>query len=116
MTAHDLRLVLRGFQFHFATEEALQAGIERALQESNIAFQREVKLNDTDRIDFLIARTGLEVKTKGSDASVVRQLHRYAQVDSIDELLLVTTRARHELLVPATLNKKPVEVMRLIRL
>jgi hypothetical protein len=88
--------------------------------------QREVRLSDgISRIDLVIkpdilgliidARTGIEVKIDGSLASVIRQLDRYAACPEIDELILVTTRAKHHH-IPRTLGARgiPVHLVSLI--
>lgn len=50
------------------------------------------------RIDFVVDRCGLELKVQGGDSEVLRQVHRYAGSGCFDELLLITTRARHRAL------------------
>lgn len=85
--------------------------------------RREVRLDDHNRIDFLVAlaeslggessTVGVEVKIKGSAKDVLRQLTRYAAIADIDELLLVTTKAAHHRM-PAELNGKPVIVCSLV--
>jgi hypothetical protein len=75
------------------------------------AFEREYDLGAAGRIDFYFPswRIGLEVKVGGSAASVLRQLHRYAESPAIAVLCLVTTRVRHRD-VPRSLLGKPVLV------
>jgi hypothetical protein len=102
--------VLQGFRFHYAHETQLQEGIAAALVQSEVDFEREVKLSARDRIDFMVGRTGIEVKVGHSLASVMKQVHRYMQHQKIDGLLLVTNRCRHSI-VPKTVNGKPVAVL-----
>jgi hypothetical protein len=99
---------LRRHSFAFANEIELQAGIARALDAADIAFEREAVLNDTDRIDFLVGDVGIEVKTKANTNPVIRQLHRYAQVPSIASLLVVTASMRLATALPTMLNGKNV--------
>jgi hypothetical protein len=61
------------------------------------------------RIDYLIGRTGLELKTEGSVHEVMRQLRRYAESSRIDELVLLTSKVRL-CGMPKTLGDKPVHV------
>lgn len=82
-------------RFRYASEDDLQEGIAQAFAEDGIPFTREVSVGLTSRIDFLVDRIGVEVKTKGALASVTRQLYRYAASDQIGSLVLVTTRAQH---------------------
>lgn len=95
-------------------ETALQDAIAACLTAASIPFEREVRLNAADRIDFVVAgELGLEVKVDGGLSEVTRQIHRYAQVESLSELLLVTTRMRH-LALPRAFNGKRLAVCHLI--
>ena len=55
-------------------------------------------------------RIGLEVKIRCGLTDMTRQLHRYAQSDKIDSLVLATTSRRFLSLVPRRLNDKPIAV------
>lgn len=97
-------------RFRFGTEAELQDDIGYVLETAAIPHEREVRLTSGDRIDFMIAaRIGLEVKVDGGISALTRQLHRYAQVDAVKELLVVTSRARHANL-PTLLSGTPVRV------
>lgn len=96
-------------RFNFTNEAELQEGLAEHLHD--FAPGREVELNATDRIDFLLDGIGIEVKVQGSRAAVLRQLHRYAQSPSVQGLILITCRARHSM--PETLNDKPLLVVNL---
>lgn len=102
-------------EYRWRNERDLQEGLEVAFREAEWqpAPRREVRLNHADRIDFVIGDLGVEVKVDGSLAAVTRQLHRYAQVEELAGVLLVTTQACH-LAVPRELNGKPIVVARLI--
>ena len=109
-TASQLVETLDRFRFDESSEERLQDGIEAVLRDRGVAFVREARLSDEDRIDFITHDgVGIEVKVDGSAASVLRQLHRYAHLDTVQALVLVTTKRRHQ--VPAALGKKPVRVV-----
>lgn len=104
ITARRLRNALRGYSYHHANEIELHRGIAEVLTGLGLAPEREVRLSSRDRIDFLVdlpraaasaARLGIEVKIAGRSPDVWRQLTRYAGHDRVDELLLVTTIARH---------------------
>lgn len=105
----DVRELLDRHVLNFHDEAELQAGIEKILKAAGIEFLREVRLSGKDRIDFQIGRLGIEAKVDGSLSAVTRQLHRYAQLETIGELLLVTTRAIH-LDAATILNGKKIEV------
>jgi hypothetical protein len=104
----DLVSLLRAHRIDLTTEDALQRGIAILLERSGLEHSREVELTKADRIDFLVEGCGVECKIDGSTPSVLRQLHRYAQHESVQELLLVTTRAAHVRALPRTMNDKPV--------
>lgn len=91
-------------------ELALHIGIEHALRAGGLDPRREVRLNDHDRIDFLVGVVGIEVKVAGSIGPVARQLRRYAESPMIDELILVTTRVQLTQ-VPTTGLKVPLTVL-----
>jgi hypothetical protein len=110
MTARDLHGIIGRYNFNYSHEVALQEGIARVLTIEQMEFAREVALTQRDRIDFMVGRLGIEVKVGHPLAQVMRQLHRYAQLEQVDELLLVTNRCRHAM-VPEQINGKPVEVL-----
>jgi dihydrodipicolinate synthase/N-acetylneuraminate lyase len=110
----DIVAALAGRSFRFADEAQLQAGIAEALGADGIAFEREARLDGKNRIDFLIGRVGVEVKVGGSLTDVTTQLMRYAARDEIDELVLVTSRLRHDRM-PLKLNGKSLTVVTLAR-
>lgn len=99
--------LLDSHRFNFQTEGELQNGIAAVLTDQRIPFVREHRLTGADRIDFLAAGLGIEIKVGGSLSAIIRQLHRYAQSAEITALLLVTTKASH-LEYPQSLNGKPV--------
>lgn len=92
------------------SESELSDLVSERLTRCGIEFSREKWLNDTDRIDYLVGRIGVELKLKGPVSSVTRQLARYADSDLVDEVVLVTTRATHKR-VPGALRGKPITVI-----
>lgn len=110
LTADRLAEELGRFRFDESSEARLQDGLEAVLRERGVPFVREARLSDADRIDFITDDgVGIEVKVGGSSASVVRQLHRYAGLEEVAALVLVTTKRRHQ--VPPQLARKPVRVV-----
>ena len=106
MSANQLLVALARYRIDSTTEASFQAGVERVLRAEGITFEREVRLNDRDRIDFLLeSGIGLELKTQGGENAVHRQLLRYAESDLIAELVLCTTRSVHKLLPRTVLDK-----------
>jgi len=116
MTSGELAVALQGYAFRFSDEKQLQAGIAQALAELEVEFLAEVVLTPGDRLDFLVVPgIAIEVKTNDSKggaalSSVTRQLWRYAKLDAVKEIVLVTTRSKHRDLPPDILGK-PVHVV-----
>ncbi len=107
-TLPDLREILCNAHLDLTHETKTQDGIEAALREAGIRFEREVRLGPGERIDFLVhGGIGVEVKLRAGRSLVLRQLHRYAAHDRINALILVTSTPRLTNL-PATFNGKPV--------
>jgi len=95
-TGADIVRVLDTATLAFITEDDLQQELHTALAAAGIESTREVRLSDgRSRIDLLVGRVGIEVKTDGGRNDVIRQLMRYAHCDELDELVLVTTRTKH---------------------
>jgi hypothetical protein len=63
----------------------------------------------------MVGRIGIEVKTQGGLSPLLHQLHRYAQHEEIDELILVTSRIQLARL-PEIINGKPTHVAALLAL
>lgn len=103
-----LKRLIESHRFIFANESELQAAIAQVLTDAGLEFSREVSLSRNDRIDFLVGDIGIEVKVEGGLAEVTRQLHRYFQFEQIGSVLLITTRMRHAMNLPASINDKPL--------
>jgi molybdopterin-biosynthesis enzyme MoeA-like protein len=97
-------------RFQGDRECELQDALEDIFRSASLKAKREMELTPQNRIDFLIERIGVEVKVDGSTMAVTRQLLRYAESDLIDQLLLVTTKAKHRAIRPM-LGQKPVRVV-----
>jgi hypothetical protein len=110
----ELAELVTAHRFTYRDEGQLQDGLAAVFAAQAVVAEREVRLASRDRIDFLVGRVGVEVKTRGQVAAVARQLQRYAASDRIDALLLVTAVARH-LTLPATIGGKPLVVASLLQ-
>jgi hypothetical protein len=112
----DLRILyafLAQFRFNYTSEAELQSGIQQALSASSYRVQREFRLEDLGRLDFLINDAiVIETKIGGSAAELMRQVSRYAQSQSVQAVLVITSRASHVL--PKSFNGKPVMVLSLL--
>lgn len=114
MTGADVVTALDAADLTFITEDDLQQELHTALAAAGIPSTREVRLSDgRSRIDLLAGRVGIEVKTNGGWADVIRQLTRYAHCSELDELVLVTTRTKHHHL-PSEVVGKPLHLVSLI--
>jgi hypothetical protein len=115
METSKIIAAVESHSFDTSTEKYLQEGLAVLFKNLGIPFAREVQLTKTDRIDFLIGNLGVEAKIKGRKTAVLRQLHRYAQHESIHELLLITSRLQLAN-VPKQLNGKAVHIATLLAL
>jgi hypothetical protein len=101
---------LQGNAARVQNESELAEIVARVFTEAGLPFEREVRLNERDRIDMLgHGGVGIEFKIDGSAANLIRQLDRYASCAEISSLLVVTTRRRLASL-PNSLREKPVLV------
>lgn len=106
MTVIDVVKALQGQKFPVSSETALQMAIEARLVEIEAEFEREYRLDDKNRIDFMISGgIGLEAKTRYPRKAIYRQLQRYAAIDEVKSLILVTGTAMG---MPPALNGKPI--------
>jgi hypothetical protein len=117
--------LLQRTRFNFSCERRLQDGVRELLSLDGYPFDREYRLDQESRVDFWIDRyfydadclgpgigIGLEVKINGSAAEIARQLHRYAESEKIEALVLLSRKQNVETL-PRTLNDKPLRVVTL---
>ena len=106
---HD---VLTARRYRATNETAVQAHIKTALVDAHFDVVGEFRLTRRDRPDFLVDGTiAIEVKIKGSAASSVRQLARYAEHDDVAAIVFATTSRRLAASMPATLGSKPIHIM-----
>jgi hypothetical protein len=110
MTLDALHTFFSSFGYCTETEELLQQAVEKLLRGAGIDYAAQFRLSASDRVDVLVGRVGIELKIKGRNAEIVRQLHRYVQHDAIDGILLITSRARHQQ-IPDRLNGKTIRVL-----
>lgn len=110
---HALKAMLSAYRFNFTNEGDLQTAIWQILSMQPYTVQREYRLSEDDRLDFLIdGEIVIETKIGGSAAAAMRQVARYAQHDTPKGFLLVTSRAVHNL--PSSFNGKPCLVHSLL--
>lgn len=115
MTVAMLAKRIPQYRWPVGVELDFQNAIAAWLDRERINYRREYELGGGP-IDFYFPdnRIGLELKVKGSQAAVLRQLQRYAQSAEIDAIVLLSSHAAHTGLLPSvatTLAGKPVHVI-----
>ena len=87
--------IISQYRYRFSNEKELQDGIEKAFEENQIQYEREVRLQQRDIIDFVVTyqgiRLGIEIKVDGNRNALLRQLSRYLEHESIDSIFVVGT-------------------------
>lgn len=106
---------LRRHSYRFANEAQLQDGIAAVLDKAGIAYEREARLSDGERPDFVVGDAAIEVKVGGSASDMLRQMYRYAELESVARLVLLTSNRRIARALPRTLLGKPSEAALLRR-
>lgn len=98
-------------------ERALQDVVASVLSEAGISFRREEAIAQDrlfgkgNRPDFMVGGVVVEVKVDHSGPALVRQLARYADVEGVTAIILVTTSRRLAAAPPSTLNGKDVFIV-----
>lgn len=110
MTGSYIVGMLRQYKIPTANELDMQDMVGRILKHHGVEYSREHVLSARDRVDFLCGGVAVECKVAGSPADVLVQLQRYAEHESVSELVLVTSRWDHAF--EATVNGKPLAVYR----
>ncbi len=89
----DWRYFCRTMRNSFDDEDDLQRTVESILASAGAVFEREARMTERERIDFLVRedemRIGIECKIRPGGMAVWRQLSRYA--DHVDAMILITT-------------------------
>lgn len=110
MTSAELKTLIESYAYIFSNEIQLQDGIKKTFDMNSVQYERE-KTFGNNRIDFVHSTIAIEIKIKQPAMKVLKQLHRYAQIDTITEIMLITSRSMHKM--PPTLNDKTLTVIRL---
>lgn len=91
--AESVVAVLSDHVYRAERERALQDAIETVLRGAGFRVEREVRLSDRDRPDFLVERcVAVEVKMRASGSAVLAQLARYAAHDRVHAIVVATPR------------------------
>jgi hypothetical protein len=94
--------------FRFNTEEELADGIELAFKEDGIVYEREVRLGERDRVDFMVGALAIEVKIKGGISPLTRQVARYVKHERVEAIMVCTSSRQYASLLPPAIGGKQV--------
>lgn len=95
-------------RFDLTSEQHVQDEIENRFKAFNVPYKREYEsgLPKEDRPDFFVADAiAVEVKIKYSKYAIYKQLERYAMLDKVKMVVLITSKAMG---LPETINNKPI--------
>jgi len=88
--------------------------VQQAREQAGLLFRHEATLAPGCRIDFLVGRTGIEIKKSRPDRKrLIQQLHRYLESDMLDSVIVISERT---VSLPAKLLGKEVTEVSLSRL
>lgn len=91
-----IRKALTGMRPTGRTENSLQRAVAARLSSAKIEASRETPLRGVRcRPDFMVGGIVVELKVKGGLGAVTSQLHRYAEHEDVEAVILVTTLLRH---------------------
>lgn len=93
-------------------EYDLHRMVARALEEAQIPFIHEARLEKGARIDFLAGNIGIEVKKQTGRSVLLKQIGRYLDSQSVSCLIVATRRGVD---LPAKVHGKPVYTVCLSR-
>lgn len=90
--AAEVLAALQGRLYGGRVETQIQDRVGAALEGAGLMFERECRLSERDRPDFLVGgRVVVEVKLKTPRSVVLRQLGRYAEHDRVEAIVLAST-------------------------
>lgn len=100
ITLTTIRAEIHRHKFGNADEFELHQGLDTILSGLGLPVEREVRLDEHNRIDIAVdlpggTRLGIEVKVAGRGRDVLGQIRRYTKTGQLDAVMLVTTIARH---------------------
>ncbi|QNJ90026.1 hypothetical protein HZU40_00045 (plasmid) [Mycolicibacterium fluoranthenivorans] len=91
--AERVVVALSDHVYRAARERAFQDAIETVLRGRGFRVEREFRLSDRDRPDFLVDRcVAVEVKMRAGGSAVLSQLARYAAHDRVRAIVVATPR------------------------
>jgi hypothetical protein len=114
MTAADVCAIIRAGAYRIGHEALLQMDLEKHFVARGVPYEREFRFSATERVDFFVdGHIALELKIHASRRAILRQMERYAAVERVDSLILMTAAAMG---MAPRINDKPVYVVQLGRM
>jgi hypothetical protein len=108
-SAQEVAAVFSQYRLTFHTEAELQTVMAEILTDAKIPHEREVRVDARNRLDFL-CEGGLAIETKlatnKGPASLRRQLQRYADLERVTAILVVSNGFISG--IPDILSWKPI--------
>ena len=100
-------------RYTLSNEKTVQIQLLQHMKQAGFEFQREVRLDENNIIDFLDEDgVGIEVKVNGSRMAILHQCERYCKFDQIKIFILISSKAMG---FPKELNGKPCYFFNLSR-
>lgn len=100
--------MLQGCRLDLSSEKHLQEGIELALRNNDVIFEREKRLSPRDIPDFL-AEGGIviecKMRNKTKKMAIYQQISRYAACEEVTAIILASNVSMG---LPSEINGKPV--------
>ena len=109
----ELSRLLGANRYSFQSEAELHECLADVLDAAGVAYQREVRLSEAHRVDFMVGRLAVEVKLSGPLSALTRQVHGYLQHEEVDGVLVVAAKTRLAGL-PGEVSGKPVRTLVLV--
>ncbi len=110
----DIQRAIKGRRLTLSNEKILQRELSLAFDDASLEYKQEVKLGELGIVDFMFDSLAVEVKIKGqaSTMSIYRQIERYSESESVDSILIITSKTMS---LPSTINNKPIYILSLGR-
>ena len=77
-------------RIRLSSEDQAQADVEEALRRAGLDFEPQKVLSARDRIDVFCRGVAVEIKVKGQRTAIMRQLDRYAALEDVKAVMLVS--------------------------
>ncbi|MFC6838594.1 hypothetical protein [Xanthomonas theicola] len=117
MRLASLARLLGGYRYRYGSEVQLHDAMASVLESAGLTFERELRLDARNRVDFWLDGIVIEVKVGGSLSEALHQADRYVHLPMVTGVLLASTERWGDTSLrerPAW-NGKPFQLVRLSR-